>query len=110
MFDPPVFKNENLIARTGSGQVLAVVPDLICIVDAESAEPITTELLRYGLRIKVIGIPAPEALKSAAALRFVGPAAFGYRDVEYMPLPGCFANRPGAFDLDAAMELRASRS
>ncbi len=104
------FQNENLIARTGSGQVLAVVPDLICIVDAESAEPITTELLRYGLRIEVIGIPAPEALKSAAALRFVGPAAFGYRDVEYMPLPGCFANRPGAFDLDAAMELRASRS
>lgn len=104
------FQNENLIAQTGSGQVLAVVPDLICIVDAETAEPITTELLRYGLRIEVIGIPAPEALKSEAAMRSVGPAAFGYQDVEFVPLPGSFANQPGAFDVDAAMALLASRS
>jgi hypothetical protein len=26
-------------------------------------------------------------------LRFVGPAAFGYDDVEYTPLPGSYANR-----------------
>ncbi len=98
------FQNENLIARTGAGEVLAVVPDLICIVDAETAEPITTEMLRYGLRIEVLGIPAPEALKSEAAMRYVGPAAFGYNDVEFVPLPGVFANQPGAFDLEAAME------
>ena len=104
------FQNENLIARNGSGTVLAIVPDLICIIDAETAEPITTELLRYGLRIEVIGIPAPEALKSDAAMRSVGPAAFGYNDVEFVPLPGHFANKPGGFDVDAAMELLASRS
>ncbi|HET9661390.1 MAG TPA: DUF917 domain-containing protein, partial [Thermomicrobiales bacterium] len=104
------FQNENLIARTGGGEILAVVPDLICIVDAETAEPITTELLRYGLRIEVLGIPAPEALKSEPAMRNVGPAAFGYKDVEFVPLPGYFANKPGAFDLDAAMQnLRESR-
>ncbi len=104
------FQNENLIARNVKGEVLAIVPDLICIIDAETAEPITTELLRYGLRIEVIGIPAPEALKSEVAMRSVGPAAFGYKDVEFVPLPGYFANRPGAFDLEAALELRASRS
>jgi DUF917 family protein len=105
------FQNENLIARTGEGEVLAVVPDLICIVDAETAEPITTELLRYGLRIEVLGIPAPEALKSEPAMRNVGPAAFGYNDVDFVPLPGYFANKPGAFDLDGAMEnLREARS
>ncbi len=98
------FQNENLIARTGDGEILAVVPDLICIVDAETAEPITTELLRYGLRIEVLGIPAPEALKSDAAMRYVGPQAFGYAGVEFVPLPGYFANKPGAFDLDSAME------
>ena len=104
------FQNENLIARTGDGDVLAIVPDLICIVDAETAEPITTELLRYGLRIEVLGIPAPEALKSEPAMRNVGPAAFGYSDVEFVPLPGIFANKPGAFDLDAALQnLRESR-
>jgi DUF917 family protein len=105
------FQNENLIARTSEGRILAVVPDLICIVDAETAEPITTELLRYGLRIEVLGIPAPDALKSEPAMRNVGPAAFGYKDVEFVPLPGYFANKPGAFDLDAAMQnLRDSRS
>ncbi len=104
------FQNENLIARRSNGEVLAIVPDLICIIDAETAEPITTELLRYGLRIEVIGIPAPEALKSAVAMRSVGPAAFGYTDVEFVPLPGLFANKTGDFDLDAALELLASRS
>jgi DUF917 family protein len=105
------FQNENLIARTGEGEILAVVPDLICIVDAETAEPITTELLRYGLRIEVLGVPAPEALKSDAAMRAVGPGAFGYTAVEFVPLPGYFANKPGSFDLDAALaNLHEARS
>ena len=41
------FQNENLIARIGE-RVLAIVPDLICIVDAETGRPISTEELRYG--------------------------------------------------------------
>ena len=36
------FQNENLIARL-DGRILAVVPDLITLVDAETGEPITTE-------------------------------------------------------------------
>lgn len=82
------FQNENLIARTGDGEILAVVPDLICLVDADSAEPITTEIVRYGLRVVVLGIPAPEPLKTPEALRVIGPEAFGYRGVPYRPLPG----------------------
>ncbi|MCA9878534.1 MAG: DUF917 domain-containing protein [Thermomicrobiales bacterium] len=84
------FQNENLIATTGEGDVLAVVPDLICLVDEETAEPITTEIVRYGLRVTVLGIPAPDLLKTPAALAVVGPAAFGYPDVDYVPLPGAF--------------------
>jgi len=83
-------QNENLIARTGDGRVLAVVPDLICVVDAETAEPITTEVLRYGLRVAVLGIPAPALLKTPRALAVVGPAAFGYGDVPYVPLSGAY--------------------
>ena len=92
------FQNENLIARlsqSGStedgkqGQseerILAVVPDLICIIDAESGEPVTTELLRYGLRVTVLGIPAPPQLRTPRALEFVGPGAFEY-DTAYQPL------------------------
>jgi DUF917 family protein len=84
------FQNENLIARTDDDEILAVVPDLICLVDQDSAEPITTEILRYGLRVTVLGIPAPGMLKTPEALAVVGPEAFGYADVPFIPLAGTF--------------------
>jgi uncharacterized protein len=86
-------QNESLIARGGRGAVLAVVPDLICLIDSDTGAPLTTEVLRYGLRATVIGIPAPVELRTDVGLRFVGPAAFGYHDVVYTPLPGNYANR-----------------
>lgn len=86
------FQNENLIARDGEGAVLAVVPDLICIVDEDTAEPITTEIVRYGLRVVVVGIPAPAMLKTPEALKVIGPAAFGYPDVPYEPMAGEYAS------------------
>lgn len=84
------FQNENLIARDDRGEVLCTVPDLICIVDSETGEPITTEMLRYGLRVAVIGIPAPQLIATPEALQVVGPAAFGYSDVVYRPMPGVY--------------------
>lgn len=81
------FQNENLIAELDSGEMLAIVPDLICIVDLESAAPVSTELLRYGLRVAVLGVPAPVQLKTAQAINVVGPKAFGYTQA-YVPLPG----------------------
>ena len=82
-------QNEYLIARR-DGEVVATVPDLVCLVDRETAEPVATEVVRYGLRVAVLGIPAPARLKTAEALAVVGPGAFGYRDVEYRPLPGLY--------------------
>jgi|TARA_R110000824_G_scaffold45409_20_gene131375 DUF917 family protein len=78
------FQNEYLLAQKDT-QVIAMVPDLICILDLETAEPITTENLRYGQRVKVIGISSPESMKSAEALAVFGPEGFNL-DVEYMPL------------------------
>jgi DUF917 family protein len=89
------FQNENLVARDNDGQVICSVPDLICIVDVETAEPITTEILRYGLRVAVLGIPAPPQIATPEALEVVGPAAFGYPDVEYKPLPGRYGGGIG---------------
>ncbi|MEZ4559068.1 MAG: DUF917 family protein [Caldilineaceae bacterium] len=43
-------------------------PRLICIVDTETGEPITTEQLRYGLRVTVLGIPSSDKLRTPAAL------------------------------------------
>ena len=69
------------------------VPDLICIVTDETGEPVTPELLRYGTRVAVLGVPAPEALKVDQALSVVGPIPFGY-DVPYKPLPGGVIGKP----------------
>jgi DUF917 family protein len=70
------FKNENLVARL-DGEVRAWVPDLISILDRETAETIVTECLKYGQRVKVVGASAPAALCSAQALACLGPDAFG---------------------------------
>lgn len=80
------FQNEFLIARL-NGEVLATVPDLICIVTEDEGQPVPTELLRYGTRVAVLGVPAAPQLKTPTALNVVGPQAFGY-DVPFAPIPG----------------------
>jgi len=77
-------QNENLIARK-EGTVVASVPDLICMVDLESGEAITTEVLRFGLRVAVIGLPCHPLLRTPQALAVIGPRAFGY-EIDYRPL------------------------
>lgn len=80
------FQNEYLVLRCGSS-IRAVVPDLICILDRDSAEPITTEGLRYGQRISIIGVGAPEILLTKRGLATVGPEKFGlendYQSIEF---------------------------
>lgn len=79
---PPMeieIQNENLIARV-DGYVRAIVPDLICIMDTETAEPITTENLRYGQRVTVVAVSVPEIMRSPEALKVFGPACFGLKE------------------------------
>ena len=75
------FQNENLIAYIND-KIECMVPDLICIIDTETGEPITTELLRYGFRVSVLALPAPQNLSTKKALEVVGPKGFGY-DFDY---------------------------
>lgn len=79
-----LFQNENLIARR-SGEVCAMVPDIITLMDRETADSITTERLKYGQRVKVIGAAAPRLLRDSRALSVVGPAAFGFTE-RYRPI------------------------
>ena len=57
--------------------IKAIVPDLICILDSETAEPITTETLRYGQRVTVMGVAVPPIMRTPEALAVFGPAGFG---------------------------------
>ena len=71
------FQNEHLIAQTAD-RVLATTPDLIMVLDHESGEPITTEALRYGQRVRVLSAPSDPRWHSPEALAMVGPGYFGY--------------------------------
>ena len=84
------FQNENLVAWRGNldsrDEVVACVPDLICMLESDTGEPITTEQLRYGQRVNILAIPCTDKFRTVQALKVVGPAAFGYPDVIYHPL------------------------
>lgn len=78
-------QNEFLIfARNDVVEVC--VPDLIVVLDADTGHPITTEMLRYGQRIAVLGLPCHALLRTPEALAVVGPAAFGYPDITFVPM------------------------
>ena len=47
--------------------------------------PITTEVVRYGLRVGVVALPANPRLLTPRAMEVVGPAAFGLEDLPYQP-------------------------
>ena len=72
-------QNEYLVARR-DGRTVAIVPDLICVLDRESAEPLTAEMLRYGQRVAVVGYAAPPVLRRPESLAVVGPRLFGLKE------------------------------
>jgi uncharacterized protein len=77
-------QNEHLVA-VRDGEVVCSVPDLIVVMDAETGGPITTEELRYGFRVVVVGAPCVPAWRTEEGLAIVGPRYFGY-DVDYVPV------------------------
>jgi DUF917 family protein len=78
-------QNENLVLWV-DGVPVAMVPDLIINLELETGEPLTTEVLRYGQRVAVIGLPVHGLMKTPAALEIVGPSAFGYPELTFSPL------------------------
>lgn len=97
------FKNENIAAiripaEDGSKDdenqelekqedVLAIVPDLISVIDAQSGEAVGTPEYRYGLLVIVIGIAASDKWTgSQRGIDLGGPKAFGFDHLKYDPL------------------------
>jgi DUF917 family protein len=78
------FQNENLIAAR-NGEVAAMTPDLITLLDIEHGVPVQTDTLKYGQRLVVIGIPCNSFWRTKEALRVVGPRYFKY-DLDYVPI------------------------
>ena len=57
---------------------LASTPELICMLDSDTGEAIGTEMVRYGQRVTVIVLPAPDIFLTPRGLEHVGPRAFGH--------------------------------
>lgn len=87
------FQNENLIALK-DGIPLITAPDLIMSLDMESGTPVTTEGLKYGARIVVVGMPCDKQWRTPQGLAVVGPRAFGY-DVDFIPVEERMAHKEG---------------
>ncbi|TFK51971.1 Hydantoinase/oxoprolinase [Heliocybe sulcata] len=83
------FQNENLRAdlttSDGKKELLAVVPDLITVLDSQSGSALGTHEYRYGLRVTVIGLAGHPLWSTKEGLQTGGPAAFGL-DLPYKPI------------------------
>ena len=77
-------QNEYLVARK-NGEITCIVPDLIATLDRESAEPVTGEKLKYGQRLRIIGLSAAPIMRRPECLDVFGPAAFGLKDA-FVPI------------------------
>ncbi len=87
-------QNEYLVfSRNGITEV--IVPDLIVILDIDSGEAISTELLRYGQRISVLALPCHALLRTPEALAVVGPGGFGLGNLNYLPLQDAGVTQEG---------------
>lgn len=85
------FKNENIYAKhvsdTGEESYLAMVPDLITVLDRQSGRALGVPEFRYGVMVTVLGIAcSPRWSETERGLEIGGPAAFGYKNLKYKPL------------------------
>jgi DUF917 family protein len=89
------FKNENIAAlrmhpdrkEERQEDVLAIVPDLVSVIDAKNGEAIGTPEYRYGLLVIVLGISASDRwTETERGIKIGGPEAFGFGHLEYAPL------------------------
>lgn len=78
------FQNEFLIAER-DGEVIATTPDLISVVEADSGNPVTTDLLKYGQRLIALAYPCDPKWRTPEGIDLVGPRYFKY-DRDYVPL------------------------
>lgn len=75
------FQNEFTVGWQDD-RVRITVPDILCVLDTTTGEAIGTEALRYGQRVSLVALPAPELQTTPKGLDHVGPRAFGY-DLDY---------------------------
>lgn len=78
------FQNENLMCLVNN-QPKCMTPDLITVLDEETGMPITTESLKFGMRVVILGTACDSKWRSPKGIEIVGPSYFGYEQ-KYIPI------------------------
>ncbi|KAL4758794.1 uncharacterized protein BDW70DRAFT_169933 [Aspergillus foveolatus] len=85
------FKNENAFVEavlpSGESRILASVPDLIAVLDAETGAGLGTPEYKYGLKVMIIAIAAsPRWTDTPRGMALGGPGSMGFEEIEYVPI------------------------
>ncbi|KAJ5720947.1 uncharacterized protein N7483_008881 [Penicillium malachiteum] len=84
------FKNENAFVEAvcdGESRILASVPDLIAVIDAETGSGLGTPEYKYGLKVLIIAIAAsPRWTDTERGMQLGGPGSMGFDEVKYTPI------------------------
>ncbi|KAJ6028442.1 hypothetical protein N7540_004018 [Penicillium herquei] len=84
------FKNENAFVEAvcdGESRILASVPDLIAVIDAETGSGLGTPEYKYGLKVVIIAIAAsPRWTDTDRGMHLGGPGSMGFDEVKYTPI------------------------
>ncbi len=78
------FKNENHLTWM-DGKLHVTSPDIICVIDSRTGEPITNPASKVGDGVSLIGHRSAERFRSPKALEVLGPRHFGV-DADYVPI------------------------
>lgn len=78
------YQNENLQCVV-KDNIVATAPDLICLVDKDTFQPVPNESIKYGKRLLVVGLPCHPLWRTEKGLELVGPRYFGI-DTDYIPV------------------------
>lgn len=76
-------KNENMVGWLND-KVHATIPDMICLIDIDTGEPVTNLNYFEGQNVAVVILPAPKPFTTAKGLAAFGPSYIGL-DQPYRP-------------------------
>lgn len=78
------FKNENIMTWKEE-KVDVTVPDLVCVFNDQTGEPVVNPHFQEGMSVTVVGLPAAKEWRTPRGLELQSPKSFGF-DVEYVPI------------------------
>jgi uncharacterized protein len=69
-------ENEYLLAMV-DGEPVVTTPDLVCVLDLRTLQPIAVDAIRTGDEVLVLALPGPDWWRHRDRISHVGPRAFG---------------------------------